>query len=60
MKMLTQLPTADPRMRAYRLIDTAPGRAATIHEIVRQVAQSAGSITTNRSRQATAPWIATR
>jgi hypothetical protein len=60
MKMLTQLPTADPRMRAYRLVDTAPGRAATIHEIIRQVAQAARSIETSRSRQVIAPWIATR
>jgi hypothetical protein len=60
MKMLTQLPSADPRMRAYRLVDPAPGRSATIHEIIRQVAQSAGSIATGRSRQVNAPWIATR
>ena len=61
MNALTQLPTSDPRMRAYRLVGTAAERPSTIHDIIRrQATDGRGAAGTGRVGQVALPWIATR
>ena len=61
MKALVQLPTDDPRIRAYRLASSTQVAAPTIHDIVRrQAAELDRGSAEHRRGPALLPWIATR
>jgi hypothetical protein len=61
MRTLIELPTDDPRMRAFRLAGPMSGRPVTIHDIVRRRAIELHRTTrANRRGEIVLPWIATR